>query len=74
MSLRMLKSKIVERGVKNSECAAHLGISPSTFSHKLSGDIRITLPEVLSLRTFLNLSDAEVIEVFFNKNEHKNAS
>lgn len=74
MSLRMLKSKIVERGVKYSDCAAYLGISPSAFSHKLSGDTRITLPEVLSLRAFLNLSDVEVIEVFFNENKHKNAS
>ena len=66
MKTYMLKGKIHERGMTQSEVAAAIGISEETFSFKINESRSVfNLHEARKLRTLLRLTDKEVISIFF---------
>jgi len=65
MNTLKLKARIVESGKTLGKLAEFLSISPSTMTNKMSGKTEFTRKEMLEIRSFLNLSYAEMAEIFF---------
>ena len=47
------------------QLAERLNINPSTLSKKINGHVDFSRDEVASIRRELNLSDSDVIRIFF---------
>lgn len=60
-----LRLKIRSAYHKFEDFAKDMGISPSTLSQKLSGNSEWTRIEVANAATLLNLSNEEIIDIFF---------
>lgn len=60
-----LRAKIIERGYSVNEVSAAIGINPATFWRKCKGISSFTLDEIQKIKAFLNLSDVEVMYIFF---------
>lgn len=64
MSERRLKAKCVELNVSSDELAKALNISVSTYYRKLSKNT-FTVKEVSDIADYLNLSNDDVLHIFF---------
>ena len=62
---RLLKAKMVEKGVSNEDVATAIGIDSSTFSKKLNGASDFKRAEIQIIRSFLHLSVEESESIFF---------
>lgn len=60
-----LRKKIDASGYKMKFIAAKLGISYFGFLNKVHGKYEFTASEIKKLQELLNLTDAEVKEIFF---------
>lgn len=62
--LKRLKDKIGESGLKTMYIADRLGLSYQGYWLKLSGKRQFKAGEIGKLKSILNLSDQEVVEIF----------
>lgn len=62
---KKLKKAMKERGVTINKMADVLGISRYTLSGKIRGLHGFTLSELRFLRNYLQLTDEEIITIFF---------
>lgn len=60
-----LKGKMAEKGYTQQSISAVLGINPSTFQRKMSGDTEFNRGEIAALRKALELTSEEVDGIFF---------
>jgi DNA-binding XRE family transcriptional regulator len=66
MNNEKLKEVIQDSGVKVSVLADKIGISRQSLHMKLNGERNFDQGEIMSLKTYLHLSDEQFIEIFFN--------
>ena len=66
MNLIALKQKMIEKSKTNKELAFELGISRSAMQRKLAGKTQFSQSELKVLISILNLSEAEVLFIFFD--------
>lgn len=66
MKVNVLKAKIVEQGKKMENVSQYIGINRSTLSRKLNEKQEFTLSELTNLSKYLNLSNNEIINIFFD--------
>ena len=74
LDYRLLKSKATLRGMSTAELTRKLKeagteISLPTMYNKMRGDTEFTRSEIQAIKEVLNLSDAEVMDIFFDGNE-----
>lgn len=67
MDLEILKNKIFERRKTYLECAKALGLTVTTFSHKINGRSDFKIKEVVKLVEYLNLTKEESYALVFEK-------
>ncbi len=64
MKTKMLKAKMVEKGI-NVECLADdIGVGRSALYRKLNNFEKITIGEAIRIKTALEMSDGEAIKIF----------
>lgn len=66
MNLNKLKGKIVEKGMNVEILGAMIGIERTTLYRKLNNFERITIGEANRIKTALELSDEDAIEIFLS--------
>ncbi len=64
-SKNLFKAAIIRTGLSSKELAQKIGISERTLYRKMSGDSDFTRIEIIEIRNLLNLSSAELEEIFF---------
>jgi len=62
---RLIKTKIILCGFSLVEFAEDNGISYDKLNRKLSGKTKINIDDIEMFRTKLNLTQEEIIEIFF---------
>lgn len=60
-----LKGKIVEKGLTISKVSDIIGVNRSTLYRKLNNNDKLTINEACKLKSILELSDSEAIDIFF---------
>ncbi|MBQ9047409.1 MAG: hypothetical protein IJ120_05880 [Solobacterium sp.] len=65
MNLQLLKARMVEKGVDDTQIASALGINISTLYRKKSGESDFYRKEIQIIKMVLNLSDEDVRNIFF---------
>lgn len=66
MNLNALKGEIVKKGMTIKACAKELGMAHFSLERRLKGEIDFKQKEILKLSEVLRLTDAEIIEIFFD--------
>jgi len=66
MKRNMLKAKMAEKEKSNKDCSKALGMSDANYSRKMNGLNPLSLKQVNVLSTFLDLTPAEMIDIFLN--------
>ena len=61
----LLRSAMVAKGFSSESVASELGISRQSFSYKLNSKRPFTSDEISTLSHLLELSPAQVVEIFF---------
>lgn len=64
MNSNLLKGKMAEKGVNQTELARAIGISTNSMSRKLSGKREFQLSEAVAISKFLELTNPS--EIFFD--------
>lgn len=64
MNLPKLKGVIRERGKNYMQCANSMGRSVASFNSKINGRVAFTIAELEDLGNYLEMTDAEKIDVF----------
>lgn len=67
MNVKMLKSKLVEKGMNVEDLAKMLGIDRSTMYRKLADRKRMTIKDALAIRDALHLSSKDARDIFFGE-------
>lgn len=65
MDEHKLKTKIFEKKKTYAECAEALGISVHTFTKKVNGRSKFTVPEAKALSVFLEMTEHETLTILF---------
>lgn len=60
-----MKVSRIKRSLRQKDVASMLGITPEAYSRKETGAGNFTLQEANTIRDGLNLSDREMIDIFF---------
>ncbi len=66
MKKNLLEAKMKIFGDTQSDLAEVIGISVATFNYKLNGKSEFTQSEIQKIRERYNLTDEEVVEIFFD--------
>ena len=74
MDYRLLKSKATLRGMSTAELTRKLNdagteISLPSMYNKMRGETEFTRSEIQAIKEVLGLTDAEVMDIFFDGNE-----
>lgn len=64
----LLRYHMAKKEINNNKLAKLLGISESSLYRKINGASDFTRNEIQIIRKELDLSDAEVMDIFFNEN------
>ena len=67
MNVNELRAEMFRRGVKASDAAGRLGISPSTLYRKMRGKSEFFQSEIIGLSEMLELDNDRIMAVFFNR-------
>lgn len=65
--MRKLKGKLIENKKTYRDCAQVLGCSITTVNNKMQGKIPFDCWEAEKISNWLELTDSEKIEIFFNQ-------
>lgn len=68
-NMNLLKGKIREHGLTQSDVATRIGMDSSTFSKKVSADgLKFTVGEMHSIAAVLSLTNDECRDIFLPEN------
>jgi len=68
VNTRLLKAKMVERGISGDDLAKMIGINPSTFYRKMkTGGNSFTVAEMYAIVDALELTDDEAVLIFLQR-------
>ena len=65
MNVNKLKAKIVERELSVEKLAVLIGVDRSSLYRKLNNAEKITIGEANKMKTALEISNAEAVDIFF---------
>ncbi|QRG86348.1 helix-turn-helix domain-containing protein [Bulleidia sp. zg-1006] len=65
MNTQVLKGLLVVKGYTYSDISNKLGISLTAFTRKMNGVTQFKQDEIKNISSILNLSDSQIILVFF---------
>lgn len=69
INTKELKVEMIRANVTQEDCANHLGLTPTTFGKKMNNKASFDIDEVISLCSFLNITDnARKSEIFLPSN------
>lgn len=68
MFSREIKSLRVLNGLTQKELAEKLAMGETSYTKRENGQISFTVEELNQLRIILNISDQDIIRIFFNNN------
>ena len=60
-----LRGLAIELGLTHAEIAQAIGISPTSFSNKISGKFDFTIPEMKAICSILKIEPQEIGAYFF---------
>ena len=66
MEIKKIKTKLFEKGVTYSEASQKIGISKYSFTKKVNGKSKFSVDEAEKLSRLLELSNDEIVNIFFN--------
>lgn len=66
MKLNKLKARIIEKGMSVEMLADAIGKERSTLYRKLNNFEKITIGEAAKIKTVLEMSDADAIDIFLS--------
>lgn len=61
-----LRGRAIEAGLTHAEIARKIGISATSFSHKMSGKVDFTVSEIKAICSALNIQPCDIVDYFFN--------
>lgn len=64
MKINKLKAKMVEKGINVETLSNRIGVERSTLYRKLNNFEKITIGEAARMKTVLEMTDAEAINIF----------
>lgn len=64
MKINKLKAKMVEKGINVEALSDRIGVDRSTLYRKLNNFDKITIGEAAKMKTALEMTDAEAINIF----------
>lgn len=64
MKTKVLKAKLVERGINVETLADSIGIGRSALYRKLNNFEKITIGEAIKIKAVLEMTDDEAIKIF----------
>lgn len=64
MNIPKLKGKLRECGISYEKAAENLDLSRASFNNKINGRSKFYIDEIDKMSKFLQLSDAEKIDIF----------
>ena len=64
MKTKLLKAKMVEKGINVESLADNIGVGRSALYRKLNSFEKITIGEANRIKMALGMSDAEAIKIF----------
>lgn len=67
MNYAKLKGILSEKGKSYADCARAIGISVTSFSNKMNGIRKFSIPEANDLSNYLNLTKEENLLIFFRE-------
>lgn len=67
MNVRLLKAKCVERGLSFSKLSDEINLSRSAFYRRMKNN-QLTCKNVKDIRSRLDLTEDEVVSIFFGNN------
>lgn len=67
MNITLLKIKMLQNGLTQRDLAKKIGVVESSFSLKMTGKRDFSTKEIKSIMQVLNLTDSEVVDIFFCK-------
>ncbi len=65
MQINKLKAKMVELGYTQEDIAKQIGLSNSSLNLRMTERVDFKLPEIVDLQKVLNLTNDDVIAIFF---------
>lgn len=66
MNVNKLKGKMVEKGMNVETVAKSIGIDRASLYRKLNDLEKITVGDASKIKSILDISNEEAIEIFFN--------
>lgn len=66
-NLPLLEEYIKASGYRREYISKFLGLSRASFIYRMKGKVDFTITDVNKLRILLNLSDEDIIKIFFSK-------
>lgn len=67
VNVNLLKSRMALRGITQVDLSNAMQITDASFRNKLSGRSDFRVKEITRCRDCLNLSDDDIIDIFFTK-------
>lgn len=67
MNFNALKGEIVKKGKTIKACAEEIGMASFSLERRLKGEIEFKQSEILAIAEALELTDQEIIEIFFDE-------
>ena len=64
MRLNLLKAEIVKKGVKAKELSMWLSVPKAGIYRRLSGETKLSLEEINTLRIKLQLTNEQIVKIF----------
>lgn len=65
--LPLLERYIKASGYRREHISKFLGMSRASFIYRMRGKVDFTISDVNKLRILLNLTDEDIIKIFFSK-------
>lgn len=72
MNYNLLKAKIVERGLKVEDFIDKMdeningAFTKTVYHSRMNGTVSFRREEIIACKNILNLSDSEIMDIFFN--------
>lgn len=65
MNSRRLKARMIEQGISVEDIGRKMGYSVATAYRKINGSSGLTVKEAIEMAKALNLSDDDILHIFF---------
>ena len=67
MNVSLLKYLMEQKGISKNDLATSIGVQYNAICSRLTGKVEFKLSELQTIKETLNLSDEQILDVFFKK-------